>query len=272
MDNYTAAETDISANLSTYGFEYFLECKGVILKTIRLIMVSLLTVTFIFGVYGCMANGIGFNFGKKTLTDRMVDYMNETYPEDEFAYAAPWGGGAGISGKSIVVSSRNFPDSGIYVYYSRDGENEEFFDNYIGVKYEAQTVALLRAIMRQVVDGDDYFLEYGVGTHDCPAGDGNMSFEEYVSLKESHIGFNAVVSADLLDREQFEADFTTALIQAGICSMGQIYFAKDLETVRSMTEADFSLMIYHKTYIDQLFFVMQDSTEFAEMTWGDGRG
>lgn len=215
-----------------------------------------------------MKNNIVSNTGENSITNRMMEYINSKYPEDNFIFTSVFGGGSGASSKDIIVSSDNFPDCEIYVRYTKDGENEEFTDNYLGVKYEAQTVAQFEAILTQVA-GDDFFLAYDVSKYACPNKDGDMTFEEYIASPMANLGFTAVVNLSVADRERFENEFSTAMLQAKICCFGTIYFEEDIETIRSLTSEDLSAYIYHKTYSDQFTFAMKNNTNFSEMTWGD---
>lgn len=220
------------------------------------------------GVCGCMTNNIGFTSGKNSITDRMLDYINAKYPEDSFSFASVSGGGAGASSKNIVVSSRNYPDCEVYVRYTQDGENESFTDNYLSVKYEAQTVSLLEKTLVSLV-GNDIFLDYDVSRYACPNEDGDMSFTEYISSPSAEIGFTAVVNYDVKDRGQFENDFRSAIVQAKICCFATIYFEGNAEVVRSLTSEGVSSYIYDKSYSDSFSFDMEDCTGFSETIWSD---
>lgn len=233
----------------------------------RLIL-CLLILAISMGVCGCMANNIDSSSGKSSITDRMLDHINAKYPEDSFSFASASGGGAGASSKNIVVSSRNYPDCEVYVRYTTDGENESFTDNYLSVKYEAQTVSLLESTLASVV-GNEMFLDYDLSRYACPNEDGNMSFAEYISSPSAAIGFVAVVNYDIKDREQFENDLEATIAQAGICCIATIYFEGNVEVVRSLTSEGVSSYIFDKSYTDVFSFYMEDCTGFSKTIWSD---
>lgn len=213
-----------------------------------------------------MANNIGFSSSNNSITDRMLGYINAKYPEDSFSFVSVTGGGAGASSKNIVVSSRNYPDCEVYVRYTKNGENESFTDNYLSVKYEAQTVSLLEKTLTSVM-GDEIFLDYDLSRYACPNEDGNMSFVEYISSPSAAISFVAVVNHEINDKEQLENDLGVAITQAQICCNATIYFERDVEIIRLLTSKELSSYIYDKSYSDVFSFYMEDSARFSKTIW-----
>ena len=218
------------------------------------------------GVNGCM------RIGKPSIEDKMVAYMNEKYPNDVFAYKGPFGGGAGISTKKIIVSSENYPDADIYVMcVKNDDGSYKYSDNYLGVKYSEQTEELIRNILTAAF-GADFFLSYDVSMYGHPKDySAYTTFEEYIDDAASDIGFMAVIgdSYQLLDKEELVSQLEKLFSQNVMCcNFSVIYFDNSSEEYKALSRGtELSAYLYKKLYKERLIFDMESSTEFSKYEW-----
>ena len=153
-------------------------------SVIKRVVACLISVAVILGMCGCSSYNEGVDIKQK-----MVRYMNEKYSDDTFEFKNVTGEGAGSDTQTIVVSSQKYPDTDIYV--RRVNGETSYTDNYLSVAYEDQTKELIGEVLDQVFQCD-YLLIYDVNRYACPNVDGTMSFEKYVSTRESGIGFVAI--------------------------------------------------------------------------------
>lgn len=217
----------------------------------RKLLLILLSMTLI---CGCSSKG-------KTV-DNMVKYMNQKYLNDEFKYSAPSGGSSGSSSKTIIVSSKKYPDKDIFVRY----DGTEYYDNYLGVAYEQKTLDLIYETLSSVIDGE-IFISYDVSRYACPNEDEYMTFYEYARLKESNIGFVAVVNYLIRDKEKFERDIEQTLRDHSLCCVMSIYFEDDVQKVKDLTSEGFSSYIYDKSFDNSVTVVMDDINTVNDIRW-----
>lgn len=204
--------------------------------------------------------------GKESITDKMISYMNNKYSEDTFEFSAPTGGGTGSTYKTIMVSSREFPNSEVYVRYNSDFG---YSDNYLGVKYDYQTREVLNSILSSVTNESYVFLDYEVSRYACPNKDGNMTFEDYIVSSDNGVGFIAVVNYIVENRGEFVERLEDAFKTSGIYCLGTVYFEEDLDKIMKLKSETVSGYIYDKSYSDSLSFVMGDGISFSKVEWGE---
>ena len=225
-------------------------------KTVLFFMVIFLMI----GVCGCMV------FDRDTsIEEQMIAKMNEKYSDDTFEYKSPFGGGAGVDSKTIIVSSQKYPGKDIYVRYM-DGE---YTDNYLSVKYQEQTENLIRNTLNNVLECD-YLLIYEPNRYACPNSNGEISFEEYIGQEKSSISFTVVSREKVLDKTLFEKTIEAAVIKAGICvTAGTIYFDNGSDEFDTLTAENLAGYTFKKLYCDVFVFEMIDNKEFTTSSWGD---
>ncbi len=222
-------------------------------------LLFLLVILFVIGACGCM------RFNKSTtLEEQMVQQINEKYTDDKFTYKAPFGGGAGADSKKIIVSSEKYPDEDIFVVYSESG----YADNYLSVKYQQQTEKLIRDTVDSVLECD-YLLFYESDMSACPNPDGVLSFDEFIEKKESGISFTVVAKEMVSDKEIFENEIKKAIICAGICCTGTIYFDNNSGEYDSLDFEKLSGYLFRDLYQDVCVFVMDNNESFKSLSWGD---
>lgn len=201
------------------------------------------------------------------LVDNMVTYINNKYPNDEFYYSGPFGGGAGATYKTIIVSSKKFPDGQIYVRYSN--ENGEFFsDNYLAVLYAEQTETLIKSTIETALNSE-VVLFYQPNAYACPNDDSIISFDEYIKNEDSCIGFTAIANYDVLDKTVVSEKIKQAFTDGGLCCFGTIYFESDLNEVNSITNENLEGYIFEKSYNNRYDFKLDSKANLLEASWGD---
>jgi len=200
-----------------------------------------------------------------SVVNAMVAYVNEKYPEDEFYYKAPTGGGAGVSQKTIIVSSKNYPNNDIYIRYSIIDEHEVYSDNYLSVKYAEQTKSIVYKSFSRVFL-NDFYLFYQPDNYACPNNSGNFSFEEYISSKDSNIGFVVIVNDTANHRNSIERELEKILVDSGMCIRATIYF-DDSNDLGSLTTENLYSYIFKKQYKDAFSFEMASAAGFSKSRW-----
>lgn len=231
----------------------------------RLISIFLIVVLMI-GANGCMG------IGRISIVDKMIAYMNEKYPDDVFVYKEPFGGGAGISTKKIIVSSEKYPDADIYVMCVKNEDGTyKYSDNYLGVKYNDQTVEMIKDILTTAF-GTDFFLSYNVSMYGHPQEySADTTFEEYIDDAASDIGFLAVIgdSYQISNKEELVSQLEKLFSEKGMCcNFSVIYFDNSSEEYKTLERGmELSEYLYKKLYKEALMFDMESSIEFSKYEW-----
>lgn len=156
-------------------------------KIIRPICLILFSIMMI-GVCGCM------NSQKTKMTvDDCINYMAEKYGEN-FTYIEPYSDYQANNSMKIIVQSDSMPNSRIIVVAQVSEDKLYINDNYIAVKYEDSTNAVLSEIARQVY-GDSRVI-YSVDDQFYLSNelDSSASLEEYLSFGKNHIKANILIS------------------------------------------------------------------------------
>lgn len=156
-------------------------------KIIRPICLILCAIMMI-GVCGCM------NSRKvKISVDDCINYMVEKYGEN-FTYIEPYSDYQTNDSLKIIVQSDSIPSSRIIVVAQVSEDKLYINDNYIAVKYEDSTNAVLSEIAKQVY-GDSRVI-YSVDDQFYLSNelDSSASFEEYLSFRGNHIKSNILIS------------------------------------------------------------------------------
>ncbi len=202
----------------------------------------------------------------RNITDDMVQYLNEKY-DDTFAYSKSFGGMAGSGIKKILCSSEKFPGKDICVIYKEKDGEDVFADNYMGVKYEENTVNTLNSVLNTVF-GENFQLFYSVSLQAATENSGkDMTFEEYAAEYSSGILFTAVVSeAILIDEEKVAEELEKEIVSRGICCrLASVYF-NDSEKHTGEID-DLSAYLNKKMYEKELTFTMNNNEAFSTCEW-----
>lgn len=234
--------------------------------TMKKAVLFLMVVLLMIGACGCMQHRTEDNT-KDNMINNMVQYMNEKYPDDTFNYKGPFGGGAGSSTKTIVVSSKKYPDANIYVRH-QFSEGDIYTDNYLGIKYTEQTKSAIKEVFDSVLSYD-YLLFYDVEQFACPNKTGTMDFADYISSDESRIGFTVVVNGVIADKATFENALKNKIIDKGICCSATIYFDNGSGAFDKLEAEGLSGYTFKELYSDVFIFEMKSDKEFSSSQWGD---
>lgn len=200
------------------------------------ISILILSVILMMGVSGCMNN----SENKKISSNELVDYMNEKY-DDEFSFKTPFGGGAGVSTKQIIVSSKKYPEYDIWVEYSY--EDNSYNDNYIDYKYKTSLEKYLQECFENAFETDaDVKCEIST-SGSYVIFDADISFEEYLNEVKQKNAFSAVVkNVKTEDKDKTEKQLAEIFNKLKSGFFGTIYFVENNMEVTSFLEKN----IYEK--------------------------
>ena len=214
-------------------------------------------VAILIGGSGCML------FGKESRTEKMMKHLNAKY-DDAFSDPSPYGGGMGPSNTTeIHVKSKKYPDARVWASYTvNEDESVTYSDNYVTVKYEAETRAALQKVMEEVIGDDGEVLTFYSlalrGTEN--SFDDNTTLSEFMKSSDADIGFTSVVRKGYkLDKKTFEKRLQKTFSDANITvSSGKIYFAEtdeqfeDINKVPSRVASKLQRLLF-STYENELY-------------------
>lgn len=215
--------------------------------------------------------GVGCHMSFKNNKELMLRYINDKY-DDSFSFIETFGGTLfnSQSDDKILCKSEKYPDTPITVVYNKN--SKEYFDNYIPVKYASDLDALTTDIIRNSVNGKDFYFEsFEENAIDsrCRMFDGDVSFEEYLSnCAEMLIVYVACQGDTTLIREQFQRTVENEIISAGVYfSSVDIYFVDKIsESFRNDFDERAETQI-KKEFINLLSMEMEDNTSFSKTVW-----
>ncbi len=213
----------------------------------------------------------GGNSGNDKISiDRLLQYMNEKYPDDTFTFESVYGGYPGAEERQIYVVSEKLPGQLISVVGKTDGDGILAADNYLAVKYADEVNSAIRRVLTEAF-GDNVFLFCGphspVIYDTLPA---DLTAEEFMKEPAAGILFTAIAGIDEteLDKEKLETSLKNLLRERGICCSGKIFLDTDGYPVTSLTEENYSAQyLVPELYHTNLFFVMDSSLECAVCRW-----
>ena len=208
------------------------------------------------------------NYGSPTL-NRMMNYINDKYPEDNFTFNRSISGDLGSSDRNIYVKSEKFPNYNISLLLTKVDGVEVINDNYLYFKFKEQTQQLIKEILSEIL-GVDYKFFYGippsVGVKSFP---GDLQFEDYISDTLSLIDFSVVVSPEyrLGDQAAFEETLKKAFGKRNIRIFSMdIYFDDDSGGYSELDDAGlFNYINRHRSI--QRFSALSIGSENVEFTW-----
>ena len=233
------------------------------MKILKKLSLLLLSTIILIGACGCMKL-------ENNYIDRMVNYLNEKYDDDEFEYSSPFGGGAGASYKKILCSSKNYPDEDVCVFLEIDENGNEIIeDNYLSVKYKEQVVELIDQILTESFS-TDYLLFYNVNEYGITENSTQYTtFEEYVSEVSSYITFVAVVNSEYnVDREVVESTLEEKLVENGFCCKSAvIYFDAGNGIYDNLTSTKLSGYSNRHEYKECFELNMETNKGYSKTKW-----
>lgn len=205
---------------------------------------------------------------KKNMTDIMVDYLNERYPEDSFDYKGPFGGGAGASSKMIIATSEKYPDAEVYVSCKYVNDEYIYADNYLAVKYENQTRNEIKRLLENCFGSDVYF-NYKVSSLDFTEGSADMSFEQYISEPTSGLSFVAIIGAGYSneDRKDTEQRIKNTFENSVMNFRATIYFDDISVDELNMQPENFGAYVFKEEYVSSCN--IKNAYSRCNINWGE---
>ncbi len=203
-------------------------------------------------------------FKKDNYKDELLEHISSKY-DDNFEFVSISGGHLGSNSKRIEVYSEKYPGKSIYVTRMITDEGKFFYDTYLNVKYEKETIEYLTRAL------ESEFGSVRMLTNTLPtSGSKNLtkesSLEEFMADPASMIYFKAVISCSENDREVILQKLKAVLRE--ICVDGYIYFVDEptqdipIEEFNSINECVKSLKV-----IGELSFAKVSSEEYNIIEW-----
>lgn len=203
--------------------------------------------------------------GQETI-DRMMEYVNGKYSNDEFSYDHITGGHLGSNVTTIIVSSKQYPNTPIRVMCTVVDGNEMFSDTYLGVKYEEETRAFISRLIEKAF-GTTCFVKYTPDDLGCTkTGTESSTFEEYIADPSSNVHFWAVVNY-CPDNETKTLDLLKELL-ANVTVSGNIYFVDNSNV--ELDEDTATHIIERNEYAVCLSIIKADTVNYYKSEWRKG--
>ena len=196
--------------------------------------------------------------GCRSIHTEAEQYLEDKYGEN-FTFQSAYGGGTDASTKYSFTSDR-LPGESITVRWL--GENE-FRDNYTGLKYQDQTRQLFRSMLTECY-GADIFLIYDVNIMDIGYG---TTFDEY--KKDAILNFTAIVRCPLADKEEAVRKLEQVMTRELRHASATIYFDADVDLSKITIENYYASYLEKKTYEGRLYVSMSDTNGFKIVRWED---
>jgi hypothetical protein len=158
---------------------------------------------------------------------KILDFMEKTYPDDDFEYVSTrYGDRLGEGHTEIIMTSRLFPEDEILGFYSKgDGGKIYYEDNYLGIKYREQKDQKLEETVKKLFDGKHFnvFPESYINLNGL-AQNGVLSFEDFLSSGDNKIVQCIVVDIpyDSFREAEMEKRITEVFKENGVS--GTFYF------------------------------------------------
>ena len=150
-------------------------------KGYKKLLVGIGVCAIILGLTGCTNARI----------QRTINTLEKKYGET-FTYYRARGGLEDPDGLEIYLIAEDYSDTPFWVQNKWVNGRQVITDGFLGVKYREETGTLLQETIEEVT-GADVVIGYSGNNMAMPEGaSGDMTFEEYVSLPSSDIGFYAI--------------------------------------------------------------------------------
>ncbi|MDR0944028.1 MAG: hypothetical protein LBM41_05795 [Ruminococcus sp.] len=250
----------------------------------RMILAALgmvcLTFTGCFTLFDSETGGSGGLAPRKysggSRSDEIIAYMNSTYPEDEFYYLKPQGGGQGVSETQILMTSKNFPEKEIWGYYSDNTERVyQYMDNYLIVKYQESAHKKFSELLDEIFAGTDYYYPAETGVIHMHTGHlGNLTFDEYMANDENQAGFGIIINipAEEINQEELEQKIAEVFAENNISAGFGIEFAPDADLYNRFKNGEIVSWEYYDLIVKaQLTYLRFEGRIYSdrenEFTW-----
>ena len=203
---------------------------------------------------------------------RTINTLEKKYGET-FTYHGARSGMVATDGLVIYLVAEDYPDTPFWVQNKWVNGKQVITDGFMGVKYREETGTLLQETIEEVT-GADVVIGYSGNSTAMPEGaSGDMTFEEYISLPSSQIGFYAITSRQCnseAEQEELEKKLEEAFVEQGICCTdGRVYFDNGeghFEELQNgeLIDGQYIISEYASCHIQ---FEMEDTTGFSSVVW-----
>ena len=231
-------------------------------KIYKKLLVGIGVCAIILGLTGCTNARI----------QRTINTLEKKYGET-FTYHRARGGLEDPDGLEIYLVAEDYPDTPIWVRNKWVNGKQVITDDFLGAKYEEETKQLLQKVLEEVA-GEPVIVGYSRTTTAMPEGaSGDMTFEEYISLPSSQIGFYAITSRQCnseAEQEELEKKLEEAFVEQGICCIdGRVYFDNGEGHFEELQNGELidGQYIISESASCHIQFEMEDTTGFSSVVW-----
>jgi hypothetical protein len=213
------------------------------LKTLRKTIFAAALIFIISAVFG----GCAIPNDNSSEVEKILEFMEETYTDDNFTYVSTTYGDRFMSGYTeIVMTSELYPNEEIMGFYSRPDGKTIIKDNYITIKYREQKKQKLEDLLRELFGDTTFhiFPERETRLLDLNKFD-NAPFEEYISSDENKILFIVVADMpyDSINKAEFEQQITDVFRKNNVSMSLYIDFYAD-DKIAELENSDLNYLGY----------------------------
>ncbi len=231
-------------------------------KIYKKLLVGIGVCAIILGLTGCTNARI----------QRTINTLEKKYGET-FTYYRARGGLEDPDGLEIYLIAEDYSDTPFWVQNKWVNGRQVITDGFLGVKYREETGTLLQETIEEVT-GADVVIGYSGNNMAMPEGaSGDMTFEEYVSLPSSDIGFYAITGCQCnseAEQEELEKKLEEAFVEQGICCTdGRVYFDNGEGHFEELQNGELidGQYIISESASCHIQFKMEDTTGFSSVVW-----
>ena len=231
-------------------------------KIYKKLLVGIGVCAIILGLTGCTNARI----------QRTINTLEKKYGET-FTYYRARGGLEDPDGLEIYLIAEDYSDTPFWVQNKWVNGKQVITDGFMGVKYREETRALLQETVEEVTGADGVIVYTGSNTAMPEGASGDMTFEEYVSLPSSDIGFYAITSRQCnseAEQEELEKKLEEAFVEQGICCTdGRVYFDNGEGHFEELQNGELidGQYIISESASCHIQFEMEDTTGFSSVVW-----
>ena len=221
---------------------------------------------------GVCAIILGFTGCTNARIQRTINTLEKKYGET-FTYYRVRGGLEDPDGLEFSLIAEDYSDTPFEVQVKWVKGRRVITDGFLGVKYREETRTLLQETIEEVTGADGVIVYSGSNTAMPEGASGDMTFEEYVSLPSSEIGFHVITRRQCnseAEQEELEKKLEEAFVAQGICSIdGRVYFDNGEGHFDELQNGEINTVQYIiSEYAScHIQFKMEDTTGFSSVVW-----
>lgn len=180
------------------------------------------------GLSGCMS-------GNELSVDDCLSYLENKY-SSEFTYVQNDRTEITASYLKIFVQNAAYPDGNIFVEEELTGDGVKFHDNYVAVKYQQETKALLEEISTGLFGECRVIYTANTSLFQPDEYNDSTAFEEFISQKASKIYASVLLPPEHSDenKEQELKQLAQQCIERNLCCTCDLYYVEDAEAYRNI--------------------------------------